>query len=168
MPKGRQAAFGYELLGDANPQPDGFAKEAAFTQSGGGGKQIKIIVRAVVERDLTSEFFSSFAKGTATATWKDFTYRVDPANTGGNWAVGDVVSYTLPVSPGNHFKNSEVSAPVGVSLSVTALKTSVQPPIVTGARLFENNSQLNDVSFYNSLLAKSNESGPRARDRLRQ
>ena len=160
VPQGRQAAFGYELLGDANFQPDGFAQEAAFTQSGGGGKQIKIIVRAVVERDLTAAFLSNFAKGTATATWTDFTYRVDPANTGGNWSVNDVISYTLPVSPGNHFKNSEVSAPVGVSLSVTALKTSVQPPIVTGARLFENNSQLNDVSFYNSLLAKSNESGP--------
>jgi hypothetical protein len=159
-PKGRQAAFGYELLGDANSQPDGFAKEAAFTQSGGGSKQIRIIVRAVVERDLTAAFLSSFAKGTATATWTDFTYRVDPASTGGNWAVSDVISYTLPVSAGNHFKNFEVSAPVGVSLSVTALKTSVQPPLVTSARLFEQNSQLNDVSFYNSLLSKSNESSP--------
>ena len=160
VPQGRQAAFGYELLGDANSQPDGFAKEAAFTQSGGGSKQIKIIVRAVVERDLTAAFLSSFAKGTARATWTNFTYRVDPASTGGNWAVSDVISYTLPVSAGNHFKNSEVSAPVGVRLSITALTTSVQPPLVTSARLFEQNSQLNDVSFYNSLLAKSNESGP--------
>ena len=160
QPKGRQAAFGYELLGDANAQPDGFVKEAAFTQSAGGGKQIRIIVRAFVERDLSSEFFSSFAKGTATATWTGFTYSVDAAGTGGNWAVNDVISYSLPVSAGNHFKNYQVSAPVGVSLSVLALAQSVQPPLVSSARTFETNSQINDISFYNSLLTKSNESAP--------
>jgi hypothetical protein len=36
----------------------------------------------------------------------------------------------------------------------------VQPPLLTSARTFENNSQINDISFYNSLLTKSNESAP--------
>jgi hypothetical protein len=157
LPRGRQAAFGYELLGDANSQPDGFAKEATFTQSS-GSKQIRIIVRAIVERDLPGDFRSTFPN--ATATWTEFSYRVDPAGTGGNWAVNDAISYTLPVSAGNHFKNYQVSAPVGVSLSVLALAQSVQPPLTSSARTFETNSQINDISFYNSLLTKSNESAP--------
>jgi hypothetical protein len=157
VPKGRAAAFGYELLGDANLQPDGFVKEVALTQSI-GSKEIEIIVSAVVERTLTVEFRNTFPK--ATATWAQFSYRVDPTGTGGNWSVSDIISFELPVTSGNHFKNFQVSAPVGVKLSVLALTTSVQPPLVTSARVFESNSQISDVSFYNSLLSKSNESGP--------
>ena len=160
QPKGRQAAFGYELLGDANALPDGFVAEAAFTQVNSNDKQIRIIVRAFVERDLTKEFLDSFAKGTATAVWTGFTYSVDPTGTSGNWTTGDVIAYTLPITIGNHFKNYSVSAPAGVILSVLSLRTFVQPPILTSARTFENNSQINDISFYNSLLSKSNESAP--------
>ena len=157
LPRGRQAAFGFELLGDANLQSDGFTKEATFTQTN-GSKTIAVIVRAEVERDLPDAFKTTFPN--ATATWTNFTYRVNPVETGGNWTLNDVISYTLPVSPGNPFKNAAVSAPVGVSLSVLALATSVQPPLLTSARTFENNSQINDISFYNSLLTKSNESAP--------
>jgi hypothetical protein len=159
LPKGRQAAFCYELLGDANPLPQGFVREGAFTQTS-GSKQIRIIVQARVDRNLSEEFKNTFAKRTATATWVDTNYRVDPDNTGGVWAVNDVISYALPVSAGNHFKNHLKSPPVGVSLGVITLRQSVQPPLVTIGRAFESNSQINDVSFYNSLLSKSNESAP--------
>ena len=157
LPRGRTAAFGYELFGDANLQPDGFMQEVALTQSI-GSKEIEIIVSATVQRTLSQDFKADFPK--ATATWTNFNYRVDPTGTGGNWTVDDKISYELPVTTGNHFKNFEVSAPVGVTLSVLALTTSVQPPLVTSARVFESNSQISDISFYNSLLSKSNESGP--------
>jgi hypothetical protein len=149
VPKGRAAAFGYELLGDANLQPDGFAKEVALTQSI-GSKEIEVIVSAVVERTLTIEFRNTFPK--AKATWTNFSYRVDPTGTGGNWSTSDTISFELPFTSGNHFKDFQVSAPVGVNLSVSALTTSVQPPLVTSARVFESNSQISDISFYNSLL----------------
>jgi hypothetical protein len=159
VPAGRAAAFCYELLGDANPLAQGFAKEGAFTQVN-GGKQIRIIVRATVDRNLSDAFKKQFAKGTATATWANVNYFVDPVNTGGFWATTDVISYALPVSPGNHFKNHLISPPVGVTLSVLALQQTVQSPLITFARAFESNSQINDISFYNSLLTKSNESAP--------
>ena len=157
LPRGRTAAFGYELFGDANLQPDGFMQEVALTQSI-GSKEIEIIVSATVQRTLSQDFKADFPK--ATATWTNFNYRVDPTGTGGNWSTSDTISFELPVTSGNHFKNFEVSAPVGVTLSVLALTTSVQPPLVTSARVFESNSQISDISFYNSLLSKSNESGP--------
>ena len=157
-PRGRESAFAYELLGNANSQPQGFAKSATFTQSSGGGKQIAIIFRAVVERNLSDDFKATFPG--ATATWTQYSYSVDPAGTGGNWSVNDLIAYTLPVTQGNYFKNYQVSAPVGVSLNVVALQQSVQPPITSATRTFELNSQITDVSFYNSLLSKSNESAP--------
>jgi hypothetical protein len=157
-PRGRESAFAYELLGNANFQPQGFAKTATFTRSSGGGKQIAIIFRAVVERNLSDDFKATFPG--ATATWTQYSYTVDPAGTGGNWSVNDRIVYTLPVTQGNYFKNYQVSAPVGVSLSVVALQQSVQPPITSATRTFELNSQITDVSFYNSLLSKSNESAP--------
>ena len=157
LARGRQAAFGFELFGDANLQPEGFRKEATFTQTS-GGKTIQIVIRAEVDRTLPAEIKAAFPN--ATAIWTNFFYSVNKAQTGGNWSINDVISYTLPVSSGNPFKNASVSAPVGISLSVLALATSVQPPLVTTARAFESNSQVNDISFYNSLLSKSNESAP--------
>jgi hypothetical protein len=41
-----------------------------------------------------------------------------------------------------------------------ALRTLIDPQFNIAPRFFESNSQVNDVSFYNSLLSKSNESGP--------
>jgi hypothetical protein len=157
VPRGRSAAFGFELFGDAASFPAQSRQESAITQTT-GSKTIRVVVSAVATRILPADFKSTFPG--VTATWTDFRYTVDPDATGGNWAAGDKVDVTFAVSPANPFKNYQQSQPVGVQLTVLALKTSVQPPINTTARIFESNSQLNDVSFYNSLLSKSNESGP--------
>jgi hypothetical protein len=157
IPRGRSAAFGFELLGNAASFAAGTRQESAITQTT-GSKTIRVVVSAVVTRSLPSDFKLTFPG--VTATWTDFRYTVDESATGGNWAAGDKVSATFPVSPGNPFKNYQQSQPVGVQLTVLALKTSIQPPINTTARIFETNSQVNDVSFYNSLLSKSNESAP--------
>jgi hypothetical protein len=157
VPRGRSAAFGFELFGDAASFPAESRQESAITQTT-GSKTIRVVVSAVATRILPADFKSTFPG--VTATWTDFRYTVDPDATGGNWAAGDKVDVTFAVSPANPFKNYQQSQPVGVQLTVLALKTSVQPPINTTARIFEGNSQINDVSFYNSLLSKSNESGP--------
>jgi hypothetical protein len=158
VPRGRSAAFGFELLGNAASFATGTRQQSAIVQTT-GSKTIRVVVSAVVTRSLPSDFTLTFPG--VTATWTDFRYTVDESATGGNWAAGDKVSATFPVSPGNPFKNYQQSQPVGVQLTVLALKTIIQPPSInTTARIFETNSQVNDVSFYNSLLSKSNESGP--------
>jgi hypothetical protein len=157
VPRGRQAAFGFELFGSATSFASGTQLERPITQTI-GSKSIQVLVSATVTRDLPQDFRSTFPS--ATATWTSFAYRVDESATGGNWAAGDKVTATFPVSAANPFKDFEQSQPVGVRLTVLALKTSVQPPINTSARIFESNSQVNDVSFYNSLLSRSNESAP--------
>ena len=157
VPRGRQAAFGFELFGSATSFASGTQLERPITQTI-GSKSIQVLVSATVTRDLPQDFRSTFPD--ATATWTSFAYRVDESATGGNWAAGDKVTATFPVSAANPFKDFEQSQPVGVRLTVLALKTSVQPPINTSARIFESNSQVNDVSFYNSLLSRSNESAP--------
>jgi hypothetical protein len=157
LPRGRMAAFGFELFGNAASFPAESRKESAITQTT-GSKTIRVVVSAVATRILPADFKSTFPG--VTASWVDFRYTVDPDATGGNWAAGDKVNATFAVSPANPFKNHQKSQPVGVQLTVLALKTSVQPPINTAARIFESNSQINDVSFYNSLLSKSNESEP--------
>lgn len=157
VPRGRQAAFGFELFGNAAQFASGTLKEEFITQTS-ANKTIRVGVSAVVTRDLGPDFRLTFPN--ATATWTNFSFRVDESNTGGNWNAGDQINLTFEVSQGNPFKNFERSAPVGVQLAVLALKTSLQPPINTTARIFERNSQINDVSFYNSLLSKSNETAP--------
>jgi hypothetical protein len=157
LPRGRMAAFGFELFGNAASFPAESRQESAITQTT-GSKTIRVVVSAVATRILPADFKSTFPG--VTASWVDFRYTVDPDATGGNWAAGDKVNATFAVSPANPFKNHQKSQPVGVQLTVLALKTSVQPPINTAARIFESNSQINDVSFYNSLLSKSNESEP--------
>jgi hypothetical protein len=157
VPRGRQAAFGFELFGNAASFASGTRREEAITQTT-GSKTIRVLVSAVVTRDLPQDFRTTFPN--VTATWTDFRYRVDESATGGNWAQGDKINATFPVSVSNPFKNYQQSQPVGVQLTVLALKTSVQPPINTTARIFESNSQVNDVSFYNSLLSRSNETAP--------
>ena len=157
VPRGRAAAFGFELLGNAASFAAESRQSSAITQTT-SSRTIRVIVSAIATRVLTADFKSTFPG--VTATWDNFTYTVDPTATGGNWAAGDKVSATFDVSPANPFKNYQQAQPVGVQLTVLALKTSVQPPINTTARIFEDSSQVNDVSFYNSLLSRSNESAP--------
>ena len=45
-------------------------------------------------------------------------------------------------------------------LTVGGIGAIAQPPRITAARNFEEHSQVNDVSFYSSMVNKSNEKGP--------
>jgi hypothetical protein len=157
IPRGREASFGFELLGDAASFAAESRQSSAITQTT-SSTTIRVIVSAIATRKLPDDFKKIFPG--VTASWTGFTYTVDATATGGNWATGDKVTATFTTSASNPFKNYQQAQPVGVELSVLALQTSVQPPISTGARIFEDNSQINDLSFYNSLLSRSNESAP--------
>ena len=158
-PIGRQAGFGFELLGNAEAFATGTRQEGAITQTT-DSNTIRVVVSAVVTRTFSNDFKSNFPG--VTATWTDFRYAVDESATGGTWAAGDKIVATFSTSQSNPFRDDRlvVPPPFGVQLVVLALGTLIDPQLNTTPRLFESNSQVNDVSFYNSLLSKSNESGP--------
>jgi hypothetical protein len=158
-PIGRQSGFGFELLGNAEAFATGTRQEGAITQTT-GSKTIRVVVSAVVTRTFSNDFKSKFPG--VTATWTDFRYAVDESATGGTWAAGDKIVATFSTSLSNPFRDDHqvLPPPFGVQLVVLALRTLIDPQLNTTPRLFESNSQVNDVSFYNSLLSKSNESGP--------
>ena len=158
-PIGRQSGFGFELLGNAEAFATGTRQEGAITQTT-GSKTIRVVVSAVVTRTFSNDFKSNFPG--VTATWTDFRYAVDESATGGTWAAGDKIVATFSTSLSNPFRDDRLllPPPFGVQLVVLALRTLIDPQLNTTPRLFESNSQVNDVSFYNSLLSKSNESGP--------
>jgi hypothetical protein len=158
-PIGRQSGFGFELLGNAEAFATGTRQEGAITQTT-GSKTIRVVVSAVVTRTFSNDFKSNFPG--VTATWTDFRYAVDESATGGTWAAGDKIVATFSTSLSNPFRDDHqvLPPPFGVQLVVLALRTLIDPQLNTTPRLFESNSQVNDVSFYNSLLSKSNESGP--------
>jgi len=158
-PIGRQSGFGFELLGNAEAFATGTRQEGAITQTT-DSNTIRVVVSAVVTRTFSNDFKSNFPG--VTATWTDFRYAVDESATGGTWAAGDKIVATFSTSLSNPFRDDRLllPPPFGVQLVVLALRTLIDPQLNTTPRLFESNSQVNDVSFYNSLLSKSNESGP--------
>jgi hypothetical protein len=158
-PIGRQSGFGFELLGNAEAFATGTRQEGAITQTT-DSNTIRVVVSAVVTRTFSNDFKSNFPG--VTATWTDFRYAVDESATGGTWAAGDKIVATFSTSQSNPFRDDRlvVPPPFGVQLVVLALRTLIDPQFNIAPRFFESNSQVNDVSFYNSLLSKSNESGP--------
>jgi hypothetical protein len=157
-PRGIKSAFAYEALGNADSYGVGTSRSVVFNATG-GGKTIQVTMTGLVvsapER-LRTDFPG------ITNAWDLLQYRVVAANTSLGWQAGQTAGFTLNVSPANPYRSALAgsSQPVGISLRVQGLTTVLIPAQVTAPRLFEENSQLTDISFYNSLLSKSNESGP--------
>jgi hypothetical protein len=143
-PTGRQAGYGYELFGDASSYPAGVRQEVTETFTTGTGllqKQMQVFVSALPGADRNK--------------WGDFQYRFQSSST--TWKVGDTISNLKNVSANNPFT---AESRVGVMLTVGGIGAIAQPPRITAARNFEEHSQVNDVSFYSSMVNKSNEKGP--------
>jgi len=154
QPKGRESAWTYELLGSAQSLPIGATKKVTFAaDSSSGGNAVIIANGVVVARPADS--LANFPG--QTQAW-DVSYTVDPAQTFGTWQNGALIDNNAVVSAGNPFKPA--GSTVGILLRVLSLQSVVTPPGFTAERVFERNSQLNDISFYNSLLSKSNDAGP--------
>jgi hypothetical protein len=153
-PTGRSSAWAYELLGNAQAYSLGHRQTASFTVPSSSGALATIVASGVVTARSASSL-SNFPG--QTQAW-DITYSIDPNATYGQWQNGALMENNAYVSNGNPFY--EPGQPVGVVLRVLSLQTSIVPAGFVAERAFEENSQINDVSFYNSLLTKSNESGP--------
>jgi hypothetical protein len=152
--KGRSAAFAYELLGDQQSFSLGHVKEETIDVSSDSGASAKIVVTGTVisRPSLGRSLFPGQDQG-----W-DLRYTVNRELSSGEWESGESVSYPLDVSSGNPFKDSDTTT--GVVLRVISITTVVTPEKTDGGRLFEEKSQVSDISFYGNLLGKSNDSSP--------
>lgn len=157
-PRGIKQAFAHDTLGDASSFGVGTKRNYVFDATD-GTNILKVVMTGTVvsapER-LRKDFPG------ITNAW-DFLQFVPAAEgTTGAWGVGQNAYFTTPSSTNSPYASalSQPNERVGVSMRVQSVQTTLIPAQVTAPRFFEENSQLTDVSFYNGLLAKSNESGP--------
>jgi hypothetical protein len=151
---GRSSAWHYELLGDTEPLPLGFSKATSFTVNSGSAAAATIIANGVVV-SRPGESQANFPG--QTKAW-NVSYSTSETGSYGTWAIGALIEKTLNVSNGNPFYKQ---APrVGVQLKVLSVKTTLLPAGFIADRAFEEGSQVADISLYNSLLTKSNETKP--------
>lgn len=153
-PTGRESAWEYELLGNAQAYPIGHTATASFTVPSSSGAIATILASGVVTA-RSPQSLTNFPG--QTQAW-DVTYSIDGLATYGSWSNGALMENSAFVSEGNPFYSAGQA--VGIVLRVLSLKQVVLPPGFLAERAFEENSQVNDVSFYNGLLTKSNESAP--------
>lgn len=154
QPIGRESAWEWELLGNQELYALGHVQTARFTvPSSSGGTATIVATGTVVSRPAAS--LSNFPG--QTKAWS-VVYTVDPLATFGSWVNGALMENGAVVSPGNPFYTA--GQQVGVVLRVLSLQTITVPADFRAERVFEENSQVNDLSLYNSLIQKSNESQP--------
>ena len=154
QPIGRESAWEQEILGSAQSFALGAVQTATFTVTTSAGGTGTITARGVVEaRPKASQ--DNFPG--QTRAWS-VTYTVNTNSISGSWPLNAVAESTTVVSPGNPFRPAGTT--IGIRLRALSVQTVVLPPGFTAERAFESNSQINDISFYDSLLTKSNESTP--------
>ncbi len=153
-PKGRQSGWEYEILGDQESYPLGTKRSEVLSGVSNTGNDVEIKASGVViERPKDNQkVFPGQTKA-----W-DVTYEVVPLGTEGTWTKGELINLTTTVSSNNPFRKS--GSNIGVRLRTLGLQTVDIPPTRSAERFFEYNSGVADLSLYNSLLTKSNESAP--------
>ena len=157
VPKGRISGFLYEVLGNQQNYAIGDRPSATITGTSTTGNTLAVTVAAtVVERPAAS--LQDFPGQTKAYDDNSISYTVIDADTTGTWAKGEQTNFEVTVSANNPFRKAGTI--VGVQLWALGLKTVNIPAEITAERFFEENSQVADISIYNSLLSKSNESGP--------
>jgi hypothetical protein len=158
-PRGVKSAFAHQALGNANAYAVGTSRSTTFSISSSGRTlQVTMTGQAVAAPEALRKDFPG-----ATNAWDFLSFKVVPSGTSAGWEAGDTASYSLPLTPGNPFESGPQSGnsnTAGVRLRVQSMYMALIPAVFTAPRIFEDNSQLTDISFYNSLLSKSNESAP--------
>lgn len=154
QPKGRQSAWEFELLGDQQLYSLGHTEVRTFTLTSSSGAVAGVTASGVVTSRPANNLQSFPGQ---TQAW-NVTYSVDPLLSYGTWANGALMENNVVVSASNPFRTP--GSTVGILLRVLSLTTVQLPPGFTGDRVFEENSQINDISLYGDLLSKSNNSSP--------
>lgn len=163
-------AYVSEILGSPLNKIAGNAYTADVTYTVGPGKTLTVRWTATVISNINPD--GSYREPDAVGyaqTW--FSPSTSVAGyTGTNWTLNDGIRDSRGISPSNPFAALMPSwicrtggtscTPISVVIDVIALQPDTVFTAVAGERIFETRSQLADVSFYSSLLTKSNESSP--------
>jgi len=154
QPRGRQSAWEQEIFGSAQAYSIGFRTSVSFSATSEAGSTATVVATGTItgrpeqgQLDFPGQ----------TQAW-DVRYSIDPSLAVGSWTLDAVMEATRSVSAGNPFRDP--GSLIGLRLRVLSLKSVVLPPGFFADREFEANSQVNDISFYDGLLTKSNQSGP--------
>jgi hypothetical protein len=155
QPRGRESTWDHEIFGSAQSFPIGHQASLPIEVTSSEGGTATVTANATVStRDPgTLALFPG-----QTQAW-DVKYVIDPTSAVGAWSVNTGAEATRVISSNNPFSTSPGDV-TGVRFRVASVETVATPPGVSAERVFEENSQINDISFYDSLLTKSNESGP--------
>ncbi len=157
VPKGRISGFLWEVLGNQQDYNIGERRTATISGTSTAGNTLTVEVGAtVIQRPNSS--LQDFPGQTKAYDDNTITYTVVPSETTSPWSAGEQTNITVTVSANNPFRKAGTQ--VGVQLWALGLQTVNIPADITAERFFEENSQVADISIYNSLLSKSNESAP--------
>jgi hypothetical protein len=154
---GRTDGFFYELFGSAGHYARdlalGTTRTVGATYTNDDGKSIRIEYKSEVKY-LPADHWSGEAK-----SWTAASFKVLQGNsTTSDWDVNDKFAAKLAIASNNPFKTVYDSA--GFRFKITQLETIAASNEIDAEVVFEGQSQFNDISFYRSLVQKSNESEP--------
>lgn len=146
-----------QLLGNANSKRNETVTAVAAMSRYGGTKTLTLNVSATSLNSSTNPTYQA-VRGSG-YRWDNWKFTVAAAT--GDWNVGDKIQQELTV--GNVFSAYGGYSKVYIQFTVTALGVInagvVESPLSSGERVFEENSQVADCSFYQELQ-KSNENSP--------
>jgi len=155
VPRGIQSAFEYEVLGNQQDYAVGTVRYATLTGTSEGGNPLTITVDGTV--GIRSQDNLIYFPG-QTKAWDYLHFTVDQENSAGDWSPGEWTNIEVAVSSANPFYQR--SARVGARLQALDVVNVTTTSLGSFERAFEEGTQVADLSFYGSLLSKSNESAP--------
>ncbi len=154
---GRTAGFFYELFGSAGHYARdlevGTTRTVGATYTNDDGNSIRIQYKSEV-KDLPDDHWSG-----ESVSWEQPSFKILQGNsTTSDWDVNDTFTAELAITNNNPFKTVYDSA--GFRFKITQLEKLSETGTVDAEVVFEGQSQFNDISFYRSLVKKSNENEP--------
>ena len=153
-------ALYFDLLGSPFNRVSGSTNSATFTVTQAGRSINLRITGTVIDGVVGSTLSQNYVTLTGSRkVWRNITYAV--LSSTGDWPQGTAFQFSKVVN--NIFTNG-ANATVTFNFTVSATTTSTTAPaapsgVSRAERIFEQQSQLADVSFYQELT-KSNESSP--------
>ena len=146
---GRESAWEYEILGDAQNGEIGSGYSVQFPISNESGS-VQILATGVII-PVSEAYLEKFGRDRA---W-DVTYTPVSGTTTGSFSTGEIIFTSTSISAGNPFLTG---SEVGAYFQVQGLQAEREVYGLNSERIFEYNTGVTDLSFYEEL-SKSNGSG---------
>ena len=129
-------------------------KEFSTTVAAGADKSVTMTIKVKSDASAGTGFFNTWS-----SRYKWVLQSITVTGHTGTWNTGDKFRDTQATPTTNVFAARGGYSEVYMEFQVTAVSTPGEVTIASGERVFEEQSQVADCSFY-SELQKSNESGP--------